>query len=136
MKGLSPLIASIILIAFAVAIGGLISIWLTGFATKTTEYTSEQGDKSLQCSGARLQVDRVTDTEIVYSNPTAKTITGVTVYDEVGRNLTFNATDLLPGQVTNATWSRAGNTSVLLRGTCQGSVIVEGSCEAGRVCWK
>ena len=54
MKGLSPVVAVIILIAFAVAVGGLVSIWITGFAVSTTEFTSEQGEKLTECAGARI----------------------------------------------------------------------------------
>lgn len=136
MKGLSPVVASIIMIAFAVAVGGLVSIWLTGFATETTETTSDKGNRALECSGVILKVERVTDSQIVFSNPSSEPITDITVYDDVGRNLTFNVTDLNPGQFTNASWTRANNVTVFMRGLCEGEVIVEGSCEEGRVCWK
>ena len=135
MKGLSPIVATIVLIAFAVAVGGLVALWLTNFATSTTEYTSEQGDKLTACAGSRLKFENVGSSQIIYSNPTVKTITNITVYDMNGRNLTFNSTDMSPGQVANITWDRASNTSVFMRGVCEDAIVVEGNCKTGQVCW-
>lgn len=136
MKGLSPIVATIILIAFAVAVGGLISIWVTGFATSTTEFTSERGEELTACAGARLKVDIVSANSIIYSNPSAKIITNITVYDQAGRNLTFNASNLSPGQVANITWAKGSNTTIFMRGICEGSVVVEGECKDGQICWQ
>jgi len=135
MKGLSPIVATIVLIAFAVAVGGLVALWLTNFATSTTEYTSQQGDKLTACAGARLKFEDVGSSQIIYSNPTVKTITNITVYDMSGKNLTSNATNMSPGQVANITWDRAGNTSVFMRGVCENAIVVEGNCKTGQVCW-
>lgn len=136
MKGLSPVVATIVLIAFAVAVGGLVSIWLTGFATSTTEFTSQRGDELTACAGARLKVDSVTNGTVIYSNPSAKTITNITVYDERGVNITFNVSDLATGSVANISWTRGTNTTVFLRGVCEKSVVVEGECKKGQVCWE
>ncbi len=136
MKGLSPVVATIILIAFAVAVGGLVSIWLTGFATSTTEFTSKRGEELTGCAGARLKVDSVSTANVIYSNPSSKTITNITVYDGSGRNLTYNASNLVSGQVANLTWTRGTNTSILLKGICENTIPVEGACENGQSCWK
>jgi flagellin-like protein len=136
MKGLSPIVATIVLIAFAVAVGGLVALWLTNFATSTTEYTSEQGDKLTACAGSRLKFDIVGPNLIVFSNPTTKLITNITIYDMNGRNLTFNAGNMLPGQVSNITWTRGSNTSVFMRGVCEGTIVVEGQCKVGQICWE
>ena len=136
MRGLSPVVAVVILIAFAVAIGGLVSLWLTGFTQSTTEFTSEQGQKLTECAGVRLKVDSVTANGIIYSNPSVQQITNITVFDQNGGNLTFNASNLNAGQVTNITWARAQNESIFLRGICSGAIVVEGACESGQVCWE
>ncbi len=136
MKGLSPIVATIVLIAFAVAIGGLVSIWLTGFASSTTEFTSQRGDELTACAGARLQVDTVTSSGIIYSNPSSRTITNITVYDGAGRNMTYNASNLVPGAVANVTWARGTNSSISLRGICENTIVVEGACKTGQSCWE
>lgn len=136
MKGLSPLVSVVLLIAFVVAIAGFISVWLSGLTTSTTEFTSEQSEKSLTCANARLKFESVTSTGIVYSNPSPVSITNVSLYDMNGRNLTLNGTTLSPGQVANLTWSRASNTSVLIKGLCESTIFIEGECRDGLICWR
>lgn len=136
MKGLSPIVATILLVAFSVAVAGLVVIWLTGFTTTTTEFTSDRGDKLTACAGSRIKIDSVTNTSILYSNPSVKTLTNITVYDMNGRNLTHNASNMSPGQVTNLTWVRGSNTTLFTRGICESVIVVEGECKEGQVCWK
>lgn len=54
MKGISPLIATVLLIAFTVAVGGLISIWITGFAKTQTQAIGSQASTSISCSNGFL----------------------------------------------------------------------------------
>lgn len=50
MKGISPLIASVLLIGFTVAVAGLVSVWLTSFTRTTTGTISDQGTEQVVCS--------------------------------------------------------------------------------------
>lgn len=50
MKGISPLIATVLLIAFTVAVAGLLSTWLTGFTSQSTKQVSESSSTTLSCS--------------------------------------------------------------------------------------
>lgn len=54
MKGISPLIATVLLIAFTIAVGGLISIWLTGFTQTTTQSVGNQAANQITCSNGGL----------------------------------------------------------------------------------
>jgi flagellin-like protein len=136
MKGISPIIATVLLISFAVGVAGIVSIWLTGFTGDTTEMTTERGNKITECTGVSLEVKSVTDSGILYLNPSIKTITNITVYDESGRNLTYNAPDLNAGQVSNVTWYRGSNASIFMAGLCEGLILVRGDCKQGLSCWK
>lgn len=49
-KGISPLIASVLLIAFTVVTAGLIAVWLTNFSRTTTTTIQQQSDIELICS--------------------------------------------------------------------------------------
>jgi flagellin-like protein len=49
MKGISPLVASVMLIAFTIAVAGIISIWLTSFAKTTTEEVTERATTEIEC---------------------------------------------------------------------------------------
>lgn len=50
MKGISPLVATVLLIAFVVAIGGIILTWMNTFARTQTELVEEQASISITCS--------------------------------------------------------------------------------------
>jgi flagellin-like protein len=54
MKGISPMIATVLLIAFTVAIGGIISIWLTTYTTTTTETISKESETRMTCMYAGI----------------------------------------------------------------------------------
>lgn len=54
IKGVSPLIATVLLIAFTIAVGGLISIWLTGFTQTTTQSVGTQASNSITCSNGGI----------------------------------------------------------------------------------
>lgn len=54
MKGISPLIATVLLIAFTIAVGGLISIWLTGFTQTQTQAVGSQASNSIICSNGGI----------------------------------------------------------------------------------
>jgi flagellin-like protein len=59
MKAVSPLIATVLLIAFTIAVGGLISIWLTGFTQTQTQSVGTQASTSIVCSNGGLSLSSV-----------------------------------------------------------------------------
>ena len=50
MKGISPLIASVLLIAFTLAIAGIYSGWLTSFTKDTADTVKKRSDVRVTCS--------------------------------------------------------------------------------------
>ena len=50
MKGISPFIAVILLIAFTVAVGGIVSVWLSGFTRTTADTVSNQSSIQINCN--------------------------------------------------------------------------------------
>ncbi len=50
MKGISPLIASVLLIAFTLAVASIFSGWLTSFTKKTGTQIQERSDVRVTCS--------------------------------------------------------------------------------------
>jgi len=50
MKGISPLIATVLLIAFTLSVAGIVSVWLTGFARTSTETVGKESSTQLICS--------------------------------------------------------------------------------------
>jgi flagellin-like protein len=49
-KGISTIIASVLMIAFTVAVAGILSGWLTSFTTSSTQTVKSQSDIELTCS--------------------------------------------------------------------------------------
>jgi flagellin-like protein len=49
-KGISSIIATVLLIAFTVAVAGILSGWLTSFTTTSTQTVKSQSDTELTCS--------------------------------------------------------------------------------------
>ncbi len=56
MKGISPLIATVLLIAFTVGIGGIISVWVTGFTQTSSKIVSKQGENQLICANGAIDL--------------------------------------------------------------------------------
>lgn len=129
------MVAAILLIAFTVAVGGLISVWLTSYSRTTTSAVEASTTNQTKCAGAYIKVDSVTNTIMIYSNPSGQIITNINITTNNGNFITPNQTSLSPGGIGTASWSRGTNTSVLMKGLCLVSVSVEGSCESGNPCW-
>lgn len=50
LKGVSPLVATVLLIAFVVAVAGIISSWANSFASSQTQLVGQQSSISITCS--------------------------------------------------------------------------------------
>ncbi len=156
MKAISPMVAVVLLIAFTIGVGGLVSIFVTGLTTTSTGVTSNQSEALTRCAGAWLNVYKVTNTTIFYQNPTPQTITGIVgVFSDGKQSVSVFDQSLSVGEsnyteITNDTGrvggttvgtgitpsGASGNTSVTVRGMCQSLVTVEGSCRTGQKCWE
>ena len=142
MKAISPLIAVVLLIAFTIGIGGLVSIFVTGLTTTSTGITSNQSEALTRCAGAWLDVFSVTNTTVIYSNPNSQTITNPIIVFSNGNTLVGTDTSLTPGESTVTSVSTGlscgactVNTSIFVRGQCQTAVLVQGKCTSSDACW-
>lgn len=59
MKGLSPLVATVLLIAFTVGVGGLISIWLTDFTQTSSKIVSKDSEERIVCSNGAIDLSNL-----------------------------------------------------------------------------
>ena len=75
-KGVSPLIATVLLIAFAVALGAVVMNWGRGYIQETVDFAGDKSDTEIDCSldvGLKLvEINNVR--KICYSNQTNATI--------------------------------------------------------------
>ncbi len=56
MKGISPLIATVLLIAFTIGVGGIISVWISDFTETSSSIVSKQGEAQLLCSNGGVDL--------------------------------------------------------------------------------
>lgn len=135
MKGISTLLAAILLIAFTVAAGGIISVWITGFTRSTTGGVEATTANQTKCAGVYISVDSVGSAVIIYSNPSGQILTGIKAITNTGATVNITNDTLNPAGQSVGFWSSTGNTSVIFKGLCRASVPVQGSCQSGDNCW-
>ncbi|MBU5678708.1 MAG: archaellin/type IV pilin N-terminal domain-containing protein [Candidatus Aenigmatarchaeota archaeon] len=115
MKGLSPLIASVLLIAFTVSVAMIIMTWFSSFARGTTENISATGETAVGCSSAGISIEHV------YISGT----NGVIVVRNIGfvpLNVTGMIVNTTGGACTTASLTTVdvGETKALSLSGCQG----------------
>ncbi|MBI2545260.1 MAG: hypothetical protein HYW22_01515 [Candidatus Aenigmarchaeota archaeon] len=59
MKGISPLVATVLLIGITVGIAGIVGFWISGFTTTATRTTTAQGQLQVLCSNAAIDVSNL-----------------------------------------------------------------------------
>lgn len=69
LKGINPLIASVLLIGFTMAVAAVLVLWITGFTQQQTESVGQRGEQQTLCAYSTLSVDR--DDVSVLGNSTA-----------------------------------------------------------------
>jgi flagellin-like protein len=151
MKGISPMIATILLIAFTVAVGGIISVWLTGFTRTTTGGTEVKAEALTRCSTCGFEVISVKKDSQNFTYVTHYG-SGITLYpisvvfdtgDTVtsfGANSDSNVTagqiakiDLTTNFPSNAAWLKV--TALCEYGGVNASAPVVAECRKGDRCW-
>jgi hypothetical protein len=127
------MIATILLIAFTVAVGGIISVWLTTYTRTAQTAVSGSTEAQIKCAGIMPNVYRVTDTAIFLMNSGLEELTNVTCITQDGNPIGSVGT-MPPGNMTSLSWNSTGNTSVICSGICLG-VGVASQCSKGDSCW-
>ena len=103
-KGVSPLVASVLLIVIVVSLVALISGWITSFFTGTRETITNRTDTSVGCTGASAEI------ESVYILP--GNTTGV-VIAVVRNNGLLDTNNIVAAQVYNTTGSNFSSSTAL-----------------------
>jgi len=151
MKGISPLIAAVLLIAFTVAVGGIISLWLTSFSRTTTSAVQSSTEKQVKCASTVLEITSVStsDNKVVVTNlgPQNVTLTSIVLSDgsvsnfqtsvelAAGSSYSINTTDSSVISPTIDFSAKSGLTWVKVKGLCLGEVPIEGTCNSDESCW-
>jgi len=156
MKGISPFVAAILLIALTVAVGGLLAVWFSTLTSSQTQTVSASSEQLAKCASSSLTIN-----EVRYSSTGASSLVNVTTSaggSQYMKNITisisgggatsnsikyYNATgnDLPPGGVFAASVNTSGGALVppeivSVSGICQGQYAISTSCKAGESCMK
>ena len=147
MKAISSMIATILLIAFTVAVGGILSVWFTGLATTQTAGIENTTSGVIKCTGgllieeAKVPGSAGTVLNVTYTNNAQYTVSGIYV-EIVNASLVSSesgdTSSLTPGAMGVHTMSISTGTPITrvrVRGSCEGQAISD-DCEPGDACWK
>jgi flagellin-like protein len=148
MKGISPLIAAVLLIAVTVGIGLIVSMFYMSFTKQTTGSVSGSGQTLVNCGDSYPTVSMVRYPasgsgmmNVSFINPGNDLLSNVTIYTVMSNGVTYaNSTGSLPQLSSNATQLFNINglgipTEVRVVGICSGSPV-SGSCLTGQFCMK
>ena len=130
------MIAVVLLIAFTVAVGGIVSIWLTGFTSITQESVEASSTNQTKCAGTYIDIISVTNDSVMITNRGSQNIDNPVCYSSDGTNITALSNPTLgPGQSNTTSWERFNNTSVICTGSCLNTGI-SGECKSTQNCWR
>lgn len=157
MKGISPFIAVVLLIAFTVAIGGILSVWFSTITTSQTATVQSSSDALAKCSSTAISISDVRYNtsaaatpkmvNVTFSSSGNQNLKNVTITVTGGGSATvsrqyFNATgdDLLPGGVfattVNTTAATIPPEQVIVNALCQSQYAISNVCKSGEPCMK
>lgn len=145
-KAISPMIAVVLLIAFTVSVGGILSVWLSSLATTQTTTISSGTEKQVKCAASALKVAEVrypsgtsrgyVNVSVIYNSGT-ETLSNITV-EISGRGAVDSVSStgaVVPGEVrTVNTTANYPPELVSARGLCQATVPIVGTCKSGEPC--
>ena len=145
------MIAIVLLIAFTVAVGGILSLWLTSFTTTTTGAVETVSTNQTKCFGTYIDIVSVTDTAVIITNRGSQTIEGVkcfaangTIVGVLNGTVTEDALSvgsMLSSEFWNSsfdattTYDSGYGASVLCTGSCL-NIGVTGECKSDQSCWR
>ncbi len=136
MKAISPMVATVLLVAFTIGVGALVSIFATGLTTTSTGIASNQSEALSRCAGAWINVYSVQSSTVLYSNPNSQTIANPVLIFSNGTSYTAADTSMVAGETNSQSIGTIGtNTFVIVRGLCQTLVTAEGRCSSIQECW-
>jgi len=146
MKGISTLIATVLLIGFVVAVAGIISMWSTSLTSTQTKEIGNQSKGQTVCARS-LVIDDVEVPafggnkylNVTYHNVGDQSISGV--YVDIRNASAINstrATNLGPGDIVFVSIGDQSNMTdfVRVRGVCASSIVVSDECVPSDLCWK
>jgi len=136
------MIATVLLVAFTVAIGGILILWFTSLSRTTTTGAESQAEAILKCSNANFQILSVDVTNnkvtVVHYGSGLKVYPIIATVGATPVTLTPSPTSITTGQTSTFNVTISGNTTVKVTALCEYGVInttVEATCSSPEACW-
>jgi FlaG/FlaF family flagellin (archaellin) len=149
MKGISPVVSTVLIVALSVGVVGILSIFFSSYFSQNTAGIEQKTSGTRECAGIFLKVDDVNSTSrtIVISNPSANKVYVTSVIDDSGNindtaasvQRSINAGGVVSVTTANVPISTA--TRVTVKGFCEATagtlknITIEGICDKGTSCW-
>ena len=151
-KGISPLIATVLLIAFTIAIGGVLLIWFSSLTNTQTQTVGTSSEKLADCAASAITIREARYNSTPGS--AASTFVNVTISLVAGTQNIANLTVFVTGKgITNSTADNSTITpgsTITIRanvssnaippefvrasGICQSTVPIIAECKTGQAC--
>jgi flagellin-like protein len=145
MKGISAIIATVLLVAFTVAVAGILSMWATTLTTTQTQTVSNQTGGVIVCSPAiiideaRVPAGGAGSVNVTFHNAGTQSITNINVDIRNSSTISTVAAGTLGAGQSNITSVGSQSSTVDLvkvRGVCASTVVVSDTCDPTEKCWK
>ena len=147
MKGISPLVATVLLIGFTVAIAGIISVWISGTTRTQTEIIGDQASLQASCVGSSLVIKEVrrsgAQVNVTYVLETGTegltnvTIEGIAVGNSTKNGPFYTNSTMKPGESNSTSFNIAPVAPLeIVRAfaVCQNKYPVSTECKSGKPC--
>lgn len=141
MKGISAIIATVLLVAFTVAVGGILSIWSTTLTTTQTQTVSNLTGGQVVCVPSVLLDEAKiysTNVTVTYHNAGNQVISGVKVWARNATGISSTSASVLTAGASDVAFVNTSGTIDLVRvtGLCGGVIQVSVDCTPTDKCWK
>ena len=137
------MIAVVLLVAFTVAVGGILSLWLTSYTTSTTGNVETATTNQTKCAGSYIDVISVDNDAILISVRGSETISSITCAAG-GNTSVWGMGNLSPGGINSTRWQNnqtqgsyetGFGTNIICTGICL-NIGISGECKSGQSCWR
>jgi len=142
MKGISAIIATVLLVAFTVAVAGILSIWSTTLTTTQTQTVSNQTGGVIACTPS-LVIDEAkiftANATVTYHNAGSQPVVGIKVWARNNSGIystPLNATLAAGETAVTAALTLSTQDLVRVTGTCASNLAVSADCTPADKCWK
>lgn len=145
MKGISTILATVLVIALTIAVAGIVALFVNRLATTQTGEVEKGSTGIAECANSFVDIlnFNASGHTLLVHNPSSNTIYTTAIYDNMGTVNTSIQQKIGTGNITQLS---AGNlpasaaTKVTVTGVCENiagtsNTSITGACPKGASCW-